>query len=75
MPIFEYRCLDCGRISEFIIRSDTRVACEHCESTRMEKALSTFAAHSHATPELPPCAGGCGGFQQGQCGSGRCGLG
>lgn len=73
MPIYEYLCQACGKTSELIMRSDTRIACEHCGSVKMKKALSTFAAHTAATPQMPPCAGGCAGFRQGQCGSGLCG--
>ncbi len=71
MPIYEYQCKKCGEVSEIIVRSDTKPECEHCGSKNVEKILSTFAAHEGGA-KAPPCAGGCGGFNSGACGSGMC---
>ena len=47
MPIYEYRCSKCGRVSSFLVRStsahDTPV-CPHCASKRMSRSVSRFAA-------------------------------
>ena len=47
MPIYEYRCSKCGKVSSFLVRSiashDTPV-CPHCKSKRMSRAVSRFAA-------------------------------
>lgn len=46
MPIYEYKCGKCGRISEFL-ESSGRPAdkkCVHCGSDKLEKQFSTFAA-------------------------------
>ena len=43
MPIYEFRCADCGKISEFlIIKTDDRVApqCKRCGSKKMSRVLS-----------------------------------
>ena len=43
MPIYEYRCEDCGRISEFlVIRTDDKAApqCKQCKSKKMSRVLS-----------------------------------
>ena len=43
MPIYEFRCSDCGKISEFlIIKTDDRVApqCKRCGSKKMSRVLS-----------------------------------
>lgn len=43
MPIYEYRCEDCGRICEFLlIRSDDAGAlrCKRCGSARLSRVLS-----------------------------------
>ena len=43
MPIFEYRCDDCGRISEFlVIKTDETFIpqCKRCKSKRMSRVLS-----------------------------------
>jgi putative FmdB family regulatory protein len=43
MPIYEYRCEDCGRISEFLLmRSDEIFVpqCKRCKSKKMSRVLS-----------------------------------
>src|SRR4030042_1825181 len=43
MPIYEYRCEDCGRISEFLLmRSDEIFVpqCKKCKSKKMSRVLS-----------------------------------
>jgi putative FmdB family regulatory protein len=46
MPIYEYKCSKCGRISEFLENSGSPVAkkCAHCGSEKLEKRFSTFSA-------------------------------
>jgi putative FmdB family regulatory protein len=45
MPIFEYKCGKCGRISEFLESRDSKQpkVCPHCGSRKLEKQISTFA--------------------------------
>ncbi len=61
MPIFEYTCQACGREFEKLVRSGETPACPHCESTRLDKRLSVFAAATTGTaePAGSPC-GACG---------------
>jgi putative FmdB family regulatory protein len=75
MPIFEYECKECHGSFELLMRSDTRVACPSCDSERVVKKLSLFAAHmKHPAGEVPAChTGGCG-CDMGKCGSGLCGV-
>jgi putative FmdB family regulatory protein len=43
MPIYEYRCEDCGKISEFLlIKTDENFAiqCKRCKSKKMSRVLS-----------------------------------
>jgi putative FmdB family regulatory protein len=43
MPIYEYRCEDCGKISEFLlIKSDEIFVprCKKCKSKKMSRVLS-----------------------------------
>lgn len=46
MPIYEYRCRDCRRLTEAFHRSlegAAPPACEHCGSAHTERTLSRFA--------------------------------
>lgn len=47
MPIYEYQCLDCRKRSSILLLSRTASAppmCSHCQSPRLERLLSRFAA-------------------------------
>lgn len=47
MPIYEYRCLDCGKRSSVLILSIGNPApgsCKSCHSARLERIMSRFAA-------------------------------
>jgi len=72
MPLFEFKCRDCGTTFEKIVPSSTtQVACKTCDSSRVEKLLSVFSvggsSHSKASFEAGPC-GACGAAQRGMCG-------
>ena len=72
MPLFEFKCRDCGTTFEKIVPSaTTQVACKECESSEVEKLLSVFAvgASSHSKPAFDdgPCSS-CGAAQRGMCG-------
>ena len=44
MPIYEYRCADCGKISEFLlIKTDETFVpqCKRCRSKKMSRVLSS----------------------------------
>jgi putative FmdB family regulatory protein len=86
MPLFEYRCSDCGKKSEeLVLAGDSAVAptCLECGSSGMTRLLSTFAAHGTAKGgdefgDLP-CGDGAGegGCENADdCGmAGSCGMG
>jgi putative FmdB family regulatory protein len=47
VPIYEYRCLDCHKRSSLLLLSRVTAAsplCTHCQSDRLERLLSRFAA-------------------------------
>ncbi len=63
MPIFEYRCEDCGEVSEFIIMGKNEpLACKKCGSGKLAKMLSAHNVASSSTDKVspPPAAGCCG---------------
>jgi putative FmdB family regulatory protein len=46
MPIYEYRCRDCGRVSSFFTRSVNATLepeCSHCQSRDVQRRMSSFA--------------------------------
>src|SRR5579872_1151171 len=48
MPIYEYRCRECGRLSTVFARSVTATVaprCDACGGTRLERAPTKFAYH------------------------------
>ncbi len=62
MPIYEFRCEDCGERFEklcFGYREEQDLRCPRCGSSRVRKEFSTFA-----------CGLGDGGFGFGSCGGG-----
>jgi putative FmdB family regulatory protein len=46
MPIFEYKCSNCGKISEFLVSGggNKKLNCPDCGSSKLEKQLSVFSA-------------------------------
>ncbi len=57
MPMYEYRCRECGQRFEMLRRmadADNDLECAECHSAKVERLLSTFAQ------------GGCGGSGSGR---------
>ena len=47
MPIYEYRCDDCGTVSEFLLlhrRTAKELTCSQCQSPNLTKLLSAPSA-------------------------------
>lgn len=70
MPIYEYRCGTCGRISQFLVRNiatHTTPACPRCGATKMSRVISRVtviggrkgrrSAAADAEPETADSAG------------------
>jgi putative FmdB family regulatory protein len=73
MPIFEYKCQDCGaQFEKIIISSFNSVLCVKCESPKVDKLLSVFAvakgSRSATAFEAGPCRT-CGARERGMCGA------
>ena len=76
MPIYEYRCHDCGATSEFLIGTagNEKNRCRNCGSLNLERLMSaaSFVGTAHKGPsghtccgreercEIPPCSAGGG---------------
>lgn len=71
MPIFEYKCQECGsRFERIVTASSPSVVCRSCESANVEKQLSVFAvatgSHASSASEAGPCDT-CGARERGMC--------
>jgi putative FmdB family regulatory protein len=55
MPLFEYQCKNCGRVTTFLESAGKRKdhPCESCGSGNTKRLFSTFAAHAHGAPLRP----------------------
>jgi putative FmdB family regulatory protein len=49
MPIYEYRCQECGHAFELLVLKTTVVACPACRSEDLERLLSLPAIKSETT--------------------------
>ncbi|MEX2015223.1 MAG: zinc ribbon domain-containing protein [Candidatus Hydrogenedentales bacterium] len=46
MPIYEYKCADCGRLTSVFTRSaaaEVKAECRNCGSKKLERSMSKFA--------------------------------
>ena len=46
MPIYEYRCQQCGEVSAYFLRTygaDPESVCKHCESPELRRIISSVA--------------------------------
>jgi putative FmdB family regulatory protein len=47
MPIFEYRCVKCGKqFEELVLNSSSEVECPACGSDDVEREISLFSSSS-----------------------------
>jgi len=72
VPIYDFKCRDCGRVSEIFIRGTDQVACcPDCGSDNMERLISASYMIKMGTSapgttccgrtercEMPPCSTG-----------------
>ncbi|MBN2414455.1 zinc ribbon domain-containing protein [bacterium] len=74
MPLFEYKCNECGAVSEILVRSAADKPVCSCGSEKLTKLFSAFAV-SEGSSAAPSCADGrCGAMPNSPCASGMCGL-
>jgi putative FmdB family regulatory protein len=59
MPIYEYRCLECGEKFEefvrFINKPEPEFKCPKCGGGKVEKLLSSFGFRSSGSGSEPIC--------------------
>ena len=71
MPLYEYKCGNCGTVFEKLMRSssETPDGCPKCGGRKLEKQFSSFSASIHEHSSLPCASGNC---PTDSCGGGRC---
>ena len=60
MPLYEYRCKDCGHEFEELVpfsRAD-QVVCENCGSEHTQRLMSTFCGGGGDDDGAPSCSPG-----------------
>ncbi len=77
MPLYEYRCRDCGALVEkLVLGGDEEVDCPGCGGKNMEKMLSTTADYRNEQglpgPGDTTCCGSEPGRAAGCAGPGSC---
>lgn len=73
MPMFEYKCQDCGKQFETLLKNrQETVTCE-CGSQNLTKLLSSFAV-SEGSGSVSGCSDGSCSLPSSPCASGMCGL-
>ena len=70
MALYEYKCKDCGEITELLVLSDSdKLSCKKCGSENLEKLLSGFAVSvKSGSSSVPPPSCPSGGCCSGNCG-------
>jgi putative FmdB family regulatory protein len=65
MPIYEYRCDECGQAFEMIrsvSESDEKLHCPACKSSKVKRLMSVFcscqASDNGSADSSPPCGPG-----------------
>lgn len=76
MPIYEYKCPDCGReFEELVIGSNPQVACPQCGGEKCDKLMSAASFRSKGADGQTAASGGggCAGCSSSSCaGCGGC---
>ena len=72
MPLYEYECQKCGKVTETLRsnrEADRPIACEHCGGKKTHRLHSVFATgSSQGGAEMSPPACGACGDPRGSCG-------
>jgi putative FmdB family regulatory protein len=64
MPIFEFKCEECGEKFEKLVYSNEEICCPKCGSKNLKKLISLFA-----TSGIEQGSSGCSSCSGGNCSS------
>jgi len=70
VPIYEYRCLECGEDFEDLIRNkadEEALECPSCHSKNLLKQMSAFGVQGAVERPIMAGSGGCGGCSSSSC--------
>jgi putative FmdB family regulatory protein len=70
VPIYEYRCLDCGEDFEDLIRNkrdEEELECPSCRSRNFVKQMSAFGVRGAVEKPITAGSGGCSGCSSSSC--------
>ena len=74
MPIFSYRCRDCGEEFSTLVMSGETPVCRACESEALEKQLSLIAVPAKGGESRRRPFADCEAGEMGACCGGGCAL-
>ncbi len=79
MPIYEYRCKDCGQVNDYLVKNTNKIElkCPDCGSEQLDKQISVpgglITKNDISMPEMPCGGGQCPSSMPGPiCGTGGC---
>jgi putative FmdB family regulatory protein len=65
MPIYEFSCLNCGKVFEKLVLKDEEIQelrCPYCNSKNIKKLISNFYSNKDSSLKSSSCSGGGFGF-------------
>ncbi len=71
MRFVDYKCEECGEVSELFIRGDDEslIKCEKCGCNNMAKVFAAVGLKSNSSEGSFSSGSSCGGCSGGDCGS------
>ena len=71
MKLVDYKCQDCGEISELFIRGDgkSQLKCEKCGCSNMTKVFAPVGLKSSSSDDGFSSGSSCSGCSGGDCGT------
>jgi len=69
MPIYEYRCRECGEDFEILVYGSRQICCPKCSSKDLIKKLSAFGMSGVEKPFAGSSSAGCTSCSKGSCSS------
>ncbi|MFZ5766359.1 MAG: FmdB family zinc ribbon protein [Thermodesulfobacteriota bacterium] len=69
MPLYDFKCRNCGREFEVLVLGTAKPACPKCQSEDLEKLMSSYACRRPAGSGRD--GSGCAGCSGGNCASCR----